>query len=260
MTYRPEGSCAGRTVALAPATCGELKACMPKVRKPAPAADDFFRLLRDEGVTMLDFNHCHNAEQMQALADSPFRTLRRESSRHPVIDVRRNGGGNAIVGDVPLRDVVKEPFRQMDKALMRISPTTQRLLRDWSMATGWYFTENNAPDRFTRPLTAEEGHYGGDARLLTSQRTSSAASSFAWALKTFGGGRGVGEETGGMGVSSGDFRVYRLPAADLACAISYKRFRLPGADGTDVHGALPDVAVPQEEALDAALDLIRPGK
>lgn len=197
---------------------------------------------------------------MQALAESPFRTLRRKDSRHPVIDVRRDGGGNAIVGDVPLRDVVKEPFRQMGKALMRISPTTQRLLRDWSMATGWYFTENNAPDRFTRPLTAEEGLYGGDARLQTSQRTSSAAASFAWTLKTFGGGRVAGEETGGRGVSSGDVRVYRLPAADLARAISYKRFRLPGVDGTDVHGALPDVAVPQEEALDAALDLIRPGK
>lgn len=73
---------------------------------------------------------------MQALADSPFRTLRREGIRHPVIDVRRDGGGNAIVGDVPLRDVVKEPFRQMDKALMRISPTTQRLMRNWSMAPG----------------------------------------------------------------------------------------------------------------------------
>lgn len=260
MTHRPEGSRAGRTVALAPATFGELKARMPKVRNPAPAADAFFRLLRDEGVAILDFYRCHNAEQMQAFAESPFRTLRREGIRHPAVDVRRDGGGNAIVGDVPLRDVVKEPFRQMDKPLMRISPTTQRLMRDWSMAPRRYFTENNAPDRFTRPLTAEEGLYEGDVHLLTSQRTSSVASSFAWALKTFGGGRGIGEETGGMGVSSGDFRVYRLPADDLARAISYKRFRRPGAAGTDVHGALPDVAVPQEEALDAALDLIRPGK
>ena len=66
----------------------------------------------------------------------------------------------------------------------------------------------------------------------------------------------IGEETGGMSVSFGDVLLYRLPVSRLACTISWKRFWLYGADENDIHGTLPDYAVPQEKALGKAFELI----
>ena len=86
--------------------------------------------------------------------------------------------------------------------------------------------------------------------------TFSSASSFAWAFRHFGMGTVVGEETGGMSVSFGDILPYRLPVSGLVCTVSWKRFWLYGADENDIHGTLPHYAVPQEEALDKALELI----
>ena len=66
----------------------------------------------------------------------------------------------------------------------------------------------------------------------------------------------MGEETGGMGVSFGDYLIYRMPASNLACTISYKRFFLYGADEKNIHGTLPDYSIKADKALDEALRII----
>ena len=93
--------------------------------------------------------------------------------------------------------------------------------------------------------------------LLTSHNTFSSASSFAWAFKEAGAGNTIGEETGGMNVCYGDILTWSAPVSGIPCTISYKRFWQMNADENDIHGALPDVAVPADKALDKALRMLK---
>ena len=60
-----------------------------------------------------------------------------------------------------------------------------------------------------------------------------------------------------MNVCYGDVLNYRLPVSGLWCSLSYKRFWQFRANENDIHGTIPDVAVPATEAMDAAMKLIK---
>ena len=145
----------------------------------------------------------------------------------------------------------------MGKALVRVTPTTIRLTGRTQMVPGWSFYNDESKGNFIPPLTKEEGHYEGSVYLLISHHTFSSAGSFAWAFKEFGMGTVIGEESGGMNVSFGDIIYYKLPVSGLSCTISFKRFWQYGADEKEIHGTLPDYAVPQEGALAKAFQLIK---
>lgn len=46
----------------------------------------------------------------------------------------------------------------------------------------------------------------------------------------------------------------------MVCGISYKRFWQMNAEEDDIHGAIPDIAVKAEDALDTALQYIKKHK
>ena len=159
------------------------------------------------------------------------------------------------MGDILLRYISPEPFTQMEKILMRITPLTAKLMGGGQTPK---FVFHEVPsEQYKQPRTAEEGHYRGRVYLLTSNRTFSSAGSFAWTFKECGIGPVIGEETGGMNVCYGDVLNYRLPVSGLWCSLSYKRFWQFRANENDIHGTIPDVAVPATEAMDAAMKLIK---
>lgn len=255
--YLPAGSKKALTAKFQPISYDELKRRKPSKQSATQKPAYSFYILKKEKAAVMDFHSFNDARRMKAFADSMFHTLREENITSLIIDVRNNGGGNSTVGDTLLRYLSPRPFAQMGKALVRVTPTTQRLIGCNDIQPGWYLFNTEAEGKLISPLSSDGGHYQGKVYLLTSHHTFSSASSFAWAFKQFGMGTVVGEESGGMNVSFGDLLFYRLPVSRLACAISYKRFWQYGADETDIHGTLPDHAVPQEKALDAALKLIR---
>ena len=257
VAYRPAGSKKVLTAKLQPISYDELKRHKPS-KQPTPQKPDYsFYILKKEKTAVMDFRSFNDTQRMKAFADSMFHTLREENISNLIIDVRNNGGGNSTVGDTLLRYLSSRPFAQMGKALVRVTPTTQRLVGSNDIQPGWYLFNTEAEGKLISPLSTKEGHYQGKVYLLTSHHTFSSASSFAWAFKQFGMGTVVGEESGGMNVSFGDVLFYRLPVSRLACAISYKRFWQYGAKEDDIHGTLPDYSVPEEKALDAAMKLIR---
>ena len=194
---------------------------------------------------------------MKMFADSMFVTLREKGIKNLIIDLRNNGGGNSMVGDVLFRYISPKAFKQMGKALVRVTPTTIRLTGRTQMVPGWSFYNDESKGNLIPPLTKEEGHYEGSVYLLISHHTFSSAGSFAWAFKEFGMGTVIGEESGGMNVSFGDIIYYKLPVSGLSCTISFKRFWQYGADEKEIHGTLPDYAVPHEAALAKAFQLIK---
>lgn len=232
-------------------------------RSPALPSDNgkpySFTIDKKRNVAIMDFREFRDKSGMETFADSMFRELRNHNIDNLIIDLRMNGGGNSAVGDVLLRYISPVPFIQMDKALVRITPLTRKLMKSKDIDPSFSFYEMTE-DQYKMPLTEQEGHYNGNVYLLTSNKTFSSAGSFAWAFKECGMGKVIGEETGGMNVCYGDILSYRLPVSRLSCTISYKRFWQFRADESDIHGTIPDVAVPAADALDKTLQIIKKKK
>lgn len=214
------------------------------------------------GVAVMDFRSFHDYNKMKSFADSMFSTLRQQGIDKLVIDIRENGGGNSMVGDILLQYISPVPFIQMDKVYVRRSPFTIGIMEAKGHgATNPLIYLNELDERaYTAPLTAEEGHFNGKVWLVTSNYTFSSADSFANAFKHFGAGTVVGEETGGVNVAFGDLIYYMLPASGIPVSVSHKRFWLAGADENDIHPVRPDVAVPCADALETAIRLASEAK
>lgn len=207
-------------------------------------------------VAVMDFRTFDDTEAMEQFADSMFTELADKNIGNLIIDIRNNGGGQSAVGDILLRYLSPEPFLQMDKALIRITPLTAKLMGNSDLNPMFAFQEADTT-HFIKPIGAGEGHYDGNVYLLTSNKTFSSAGSFAWAFKECGMGKVIGEETGGMNVCFGDVLKYTLPVSKLNVFISFKRFWQLRADENDIHGTVPDIVVPAADALDKAMELVR---
>lgn len=213
-----------------------------------------FRIVDDGRVAIMNFDACQDVKGMEAFADSMFSKLRQDGVKNLIIDVRFNGGGNSNVGDVLLKYIAPKPFVQYGKTLVKVTPTTIALTGNRYEKPDTHLYPENPSSRL-EPLP-ESLRYGGKVYLLTSHTTFSSASSFAWAFKEAGCGTVIGEETGGMSVHYGDVIGFRLPNSGLSVNVSHKRFWLPGAKENDIHGVIPHIVCPQNEALERALKCV----
>ncbi|MBD5265401.1 MAG: hypothetical protein HDS44_00340 [Bacteroides sp.] len=254
--YQPQGT--GKILSHTfPATLwGEILKRCPSTKQKRKAENYSYTIDHQNNVAIMDFREFSDIEKMENFADSMFTDLRKHNISNLIIDIRNNGGGQSTVGDVLLRYISPEPFVQMDKALIRVTPLTAKLLGNPDVSPMFVFHEVDST-QYIQPRTPEEGHYSGNVYLLTSNKTFSSAGSFSWAFKECGMGTVIGEETGGMNVCYGDILMYRLPVSNLSTSISFKRFWELRADENDIHGTLPDVTVPSADALDRAMELIK---
>lgn len=210
-----------------------------------------FHIMDKEQVAVMNFDACMDVKGMEVFADSMFTKLREHDIKNLIIDVRFNGGGNSNVGDVLLKYIAPKPFAQFGKTLVKVTPTTIALTGNrYEKPDTLLYPENPASRHEPLP---ESQRFNGNVYLLTSHTTFSSASSFAWAFKEFGCGTVIGEETGGMSVHYGDVISFVLPNSRLGVNVSHKRFWQPGADENNIHGVIPDVICPQEDALETAL-------
>lgn len=237
----------------------EIKKRCPSTKSATDGVNYSFSIDSIGNVAVLDFREFSDVEKMERFADSMFVELRKKDIGNLIIDIRRNGGGNSRVGDILLRYISPEPFIQMDKALIRVTPLTSTLMGETDIEPMFIFQEADT-SQFIRPRSAAEGHYTGKVYLLTSNKTFSSAGSFSWAFKECGMGTVVGEETGGMNVCYGDILSYSLPVSGLSASISFKRFWQLRADENDIHGTIPDVEVPAARAMEEAMKLVRKNK
>lgn len=256
ITYREDSSQKTKTVtlnAIGRSKRKKLMSAMTKEEKQDIKPDYSFEIDKKHGVAVMDFRSFDNPKGMTHFADSMFTVMRKNGIRNLIIDIRNNGGGSSKVGDNLLKYISPQPFTQFWKVISRKSPTVIKMTNQKGHAPEVVFSIQKS---FNTPLTAEEGRFDGNVYLLISHNTFSSAASFSWAFKQFGMGTVIGEESGGMNVCFGDVIDYELPESGLDCSISWKRFWHYGADENDVHGTLPDIIVPQEDALDKALEII----
>ena len=253
--YLPQGAKRPLRHTFEPVDLAEARRRCP-VRKETHSPKLSFTIDEANDVAVMDFSSCGDVRGIEAFADSMFRTLRQRHIGNLVIDARANGGGSNYVGDVLLKYTSPKPFTQMSKGLVKVTPTTLRLLGTSTASASLTFGEADST-WYETPYTPEQGHYDGRVIVLSSNGTFSAGASFVWTFKECGAGMVIGEETGGMNVSYGEVLAYRLPVSKIVCTISYKRFWQMNADEDDIHGAIPDIATDAADALDTALRYIK---
>lgn len=233
----------------------EIKKRCPSTKTSSKSDTYAFEIDNENNFAVMDFRSFSDVERMELFADSMFTVLHKSNIGNLIIDIRNNGGGNSAVGDVLLRYISPCPFLQMDKILVRITSLSQKLIGVTNVTPGLTYKELT-PDDYIKPLSIEEGHYQGNVYLLTSNKSFSSAGSFAWTFKECRMGVVIGEETGGMNVCYGDILGYHLPISKMICTVSFKRFWQFHANENDIHGTIPDISVPADEAMETALKII----
>lgn len=214
-----------------------------------------YRMLNDS-VMLFSFNKCE-MNGFEQFARRMFTDALRDSVRHLIIDVRENGGGNSATGDVICRYLTDRPFNGFGGCIAKISPRVRKHYAQFECDTIY----DSLIDETEMHLPYDaKFRFPGKTYLLTSTYTYSSASNFAWEYWKFVPGTVIGEETGGVNISTGDVINETLPVSGISMMLPWKVFYHYGAkDGDPIHGTIPDIKVPAGEALDAALALIASG-
>ena len=214
--------------------------------------------LLDDSTMLFHFNACQ-LKGFNDFAKEMFSTARERNIRHLIIDVRSNGGGNSNTGDEICRYISSKPFHWISHTTQRISePVRQQ--RNLTLPDTLIHYPPITEEQLMQPYP-DSVRFNGKCYLLMSHRTYSSAASFAWEFTHFGMGVAIGEEVGDPAISTGDVIYQQLPHSRFTVGIPYKIFYSYGIlEGEPNRGALPDIAVPKDQALECALKLIREGR
>jgi len=153
-----------------------------------------------------------------AFLSGVFSYLKENKTKSLIIDMRANGGGNSSMGDELIDYLTSKPWTQFGNYTRKYSEQAmaQRGERSAKKAGTTESFEMSLDRPSSNPL-----RFNGSVYLLTSRVTFSSASSFAAAIKDFGIGILVGEETGGIFPHFGDVISFQLPSSKINGGCSY---------------------------------------
>lgn len=216
-----------------------------------------FSTMPDKNIGIIEFNQFSDLEKFKLFLDSTFQVLQQENIENLIIDVRKNGGGNSLLGDELLQYISNKPFIQYGKTIVKYSDILKQFHKTYN---DWEISNPNGIEIYDSKklieLRENSLRYKGNVFLLISHYTFSSAADFSWAFKYFKAGTVIGEETGGLAVCFGDIITPKLPNSELSYSVSWKKFYGYGATDENTHGTLPDYNVEAEKALDFTIDLI----
>lgn len=210
---------------------------------PAEEADrSFVRYSFDEELSLAVFtlDSCRMNEEYRETLKEFFWEVRDRGIRNVAVDLRQNSGGNSAVAGEFLR-YIDTPELSHGGTRTRMGPI---------LFTNKAFTEKNR--------IIAEFKYQGPVYILTSPVTFSAAVDFAATFSDNSLAQVVGRIPGNMPASYGDIINFQTPHAKLYFSVSYKYF-MRSQEALNSEPLIPDLDVPEGEALDAVKRLIRQG-
>lgn len=163
---------------------------------------------------------------------SSFKALKKNDTKHLVIDLRNNGGGNVTNSNLLTKFISIKPFKIADSlyALNRFSPYRKYQKERLSNALFLLFMTKKRKDGhyhfgyFERKKfkPKRKNHFDGQVYILTGGNTFSASTLFAQNVKEQNNVLIVGEETGGGSYGN---NAWLIP--DVTLPVTKVRFRLP---------------------------------
>ena len=195
-----------------------------------------YRSLPDKKTGIIDFRSFSLPEEFDNFLAKTFKRIHEEGISHLIIDIRKNGGGNSVLGGMLLSYITSNDFSQLKSTDIKASQQIIDMYGyDYKDTIGKTITYQSQPKQYPE----REYEFEGDVYLLISPKTFSSAVMLAAAMKDHNLGTLIGEETGGLATSYGDVYSFNLPNTKLKAGVSHKRFVRPsGLD--DGRGVLPD--------------------
>lgn len=220
---------------------------------------DVARLEWQDDIAILTVDSMMGVDTIEQI-DAAYEEIATRGARALIIDIRENGGGAFAIKPL-IEHVIDEPqdigvflSRTWTEASER-DPTAEQVAataswEGWSISSFWADVLEQGIIRVR--FAPDDNNFDGPVYVLVSGNTASASEIAADALQASGAAVLVGEQTDGAVLSQTMFDLsdsyqLSLPIADY---VSAANGRLEGA------GVAPDVVVPAEEAMDAALALI----
>ena len=243
-----------------------------------PAFSAFSYEATEPKVMRFTFNAFDDEEgRFDEFLENIFGEIRESRFDSLIIDLRRNQGGASEYGDRILDYLTDQPYTQ----LKRVDITVSDLVRQHFMSyvpgfARWLPVEHLHP--FLKPLWASETgevasidfeeimpsenplRFDGDVYVLIGPGTMSSASLFAAAIKHYGIGILIGEETGGYATMYGNIVDARLPNTGLKVwmptSVVYGQAEGPVVPDHHVAQSIDDLARSKDTVVDYTLRLI----
>jgi hypothetical protein len=167
-----------------------------------------------------------NMDRIREKLDSFFTIIKQKNIQHVALDLRRNGGGNSMIGTLFLSYLTQKPLVSINSKSFRESKRLHALpadswlkkqfdtaLKSWTR-NGEFLTsyfESDSPLQLTNP----ELFFNGQFYLLTSARTYSSAHMTAMQVKCSKLGVIIGQPTGEQIDLTGEILNSKLPHTNI---------------------------------------------
>jgi hypothetical protein len=167
-----------------------------------------------------------NLERIREKLDSFFTVIKQKNIRHLALDLRRNGGGNSMIGTLFLSYLTQKPLLSVNSKSFRESKRLHALpadfwlkkqfdnaLQNWNREGEFLTTyfESDNPLQLTKP----DLFFKGQFYLLTSARTYSSAHMTAMQVKCSKLGVIIGQPTGEQIDLTGEILSSKLPQTNI---------------------------------------------
>lgn len=185
-----------------------------------------------------------------------FRELQERKIKHLVIDVRSNGGGDAVLAAQLTRYLSRKSFRFADSlyAVHRSGPDQRYIKKFFFYQFSMFFISRKKKDGkyhfgyFERHYYTprKQYHYDGNVYLLIGGNSFSATTLFAKQLQGQDNVTLVGEETGGGSYGNSAWMIpdVKLPNSGLYFRLPLFRLVMDKEAVKEGKGIIPDIVVP----------------
>jgi Peptidase family S41 len=249
--------------------------------KPAELADPLprqseswirYRLL-DGNIGLIEFAEMiEKPRRFEERLIDIFKRIASDKPRGLVIDIRRNAGGDSLLGDLLLRYITRKPYRAFAERHWKVSRTCQDWYGTFDGEQAEYFKSyrakpagqmlvNSVAERL--PATAPYPH-GGPVAVLMGPGTFSSAEIMADAISAYHLATLFGEPTSEPASLYGEVCEASLPHSGIRVAAPSAFFVRANGDEKSVEPVVPDIPVDEDPvrpesdpALDAARNWIR---
>jgi len=208
------------------------------IKSSAVSVDDYLKNLFPSPLWTMDIypeenlavieckSYSGNMERIREKLDSFFAIIRQKNIQHVALDLRRNGGGNSMIGNLFLSYLTQKPLLSVNSKSFRESQRLHALpadfwlkkqfdnalktwKRDGEFLTNYFESDN--PLQLTKP----ELFFSGQFYLLTSARTYSSAHITAMQVKCSNLGVIIGQPTGEQIDLTGEILNSKLPHTNI---------------------------------------------
>lgn len=218
-------------------------------------------------IMVLEVNKMQSSDAVKKFIDETFARIKEKNYPELVIDIRRNGGGNSVVGDWVFEYLTRKRYRQSSIKEIRLSSyltENNKFYREWTAKlktsyplVGERIVQKSGDEEDEIAPDSEKWIYPGKVYLLTAPRTYSSGFMLAETFKCYKFGTMLGESPGSHRNLTGELMRFTLPNSKLVGYVASSHFYPPCYRKSKTDFLEPDVKIEQTlEDLIAGKDTV----